>query len=141
MTSTRPVILVIRQRFSPPVSSGPFRFLKCSAGSALVTEAEVPCYDCALRSAVPFLDCAAVEAEDGSLSFFLVNRAEEPMELSLELPRPFAAAEHRVLRGLSLSSAPCALTAGSAEALLTPAPGVCSASPSAPPRGKFRIEN
>ena len=37
VTSTRPVILVIRQRFSPPMSSGPFRFLKCSAGSARIS--------------------------------------------------------------------------------------------------------
>ena len=89
-------------------------------GAALITEAEVPCYDCAVRSAVPYLDCAAVEGGDGSLNFFLVNRAEEAMELNLELPRAFAAGEHRILRGLSLVSAPCALRDGSAQALLPP---------------------
>ena len=89
-------------------------------GAALITEAEVPCYDCAVRSAVPYLDCAAVEGGDGSLNFFLVNRAEEAMELNLELPRAFAAGEHRILRGLSLVSASCALRDGSAQALLPP---------------------
>lgn len=89
-------------------------------GCALRTEAEVPRYDCAVRKAVPFLDCAAVEGPDGSLSFFLVNRAEEEMALSLDLPRPFAAAARTTLRGLSLVEGACTLLPGAAETVLPP---------------------
>ncbi len=89
-------------------------------GTALTLESEVPHYDCAFRSNVPYLDCAAVEGRDGSMNFFLVNRSEEPVELSLELPRSYAAAELSTLRGLRIVSEPCALRPGQSESLLPP---------------------
>ena len=89
-------------------------------GTALLTEAEVPSYDCAVRAGVPCLDCAAVEGGDGSLNLFLVNRAEEPLSLALALPQPFAAAKRTTLRGLRLEDFPCALTASAAETVLPP---------------------
>ncbi len=69
-------------------------------GTSLAAEVEAPSYDCALRSAVPFVDCSAVRTEDG-VSLFLMNRSEEAAEVSLELDGfgALAACEHVTLTG------------------------------------------
>ena len=87
-------------------------------GDSLAVEVDVPSYDCAIRKAVPCLDCAAVSGRDGSLNLFLVNRAEEGMEVELELPGPFRSAEHTALRGTTLVTEACAMTEGSVCASL-----------------------
>ena len=90
-------------------------------GTALVPEVEVPGYDCAIRQQVPYLDCAAVRGDDGSLNLFLVNRsAGEAIAADLALETSFARVEHRVLRGTALESAPCSLGADRLSLTLPP---------------------
>ena len=87
-------------------------------GTALVPEVQAPAYDCAIRRNVPCLDCAAVRGEDGSLNLFLVNRAEEPMDLSVEASA--ARAELTTLRGVELVRTDCGLTPNTVETQLPP---------------------
>ena len=81
-------------------------------------EVQAPAYDCAIRKNVPCLDCAAVRGEDGSLNLFLVNRAEEPMDLSVEASA--ARAELTTLRGSELVRTDCGLTPNTVETQLPP---------------------
>ena len=90
-------------------------------GVSLAPEVEVESYDCAIRKAVPYLDCAAVQGDDGSLNLFLVNRsADEPIEAALSLDRGYAAASLQTLRGTALAAQPCTLSPASAAFTLPP---------------------
>ena len=64
----------------------PFRYASTfGRGIALRAEIRVADYACAIHEHVPYLDGAAVENENGSLTLFLVNRSlSESIELDLE---------------------------------------------------------
>ncbi len=87
-------------------------------GLSIRPEVEVPAYDCAIRKGVPFLDCAAVQGRDGTLSLFLVNRAEEPIDLTAVIPETASAAELVTLRGTELHIEPCVCRDSSLAAVL-----------------------
>ena len=59
---------------------------KYGRGTALRPIVKSPSYDCADYEQVPYVDATAVQAEDGSLTIFAINRSlEEDMELSADL--------------------------------------------------------
>ena len=59
---------------------------KYGRGTALRPIVKSPFYDCADYEQVPYVDATAVQAEDGSLTIFAINRSlEEDMELSADL--------------------------------------------------------
>lgn len=95
-----------------------YPFLYTSAygrGTALLPEVEVPCYDCAVRNRVPWLDCGAVE-NDGGVTLFLINRSEtEALDtaLSLEGFGPLEPLSLATLKGTELQPLPCAPAGGS----------------------------
>ena len=65
-----------------------YPFLHASAygrGTALRALVQSPCYDCADYHDVPYLDAAAVQGDDGTVTVFCVNRhPEETFALQLE---------------------------------------------------------
>ena len=65
-----------------------YPFLHASAygrGTALRALVQSPCYDCADYHGVPYLDAAAVQGNDGTVTVFCVNRhPEEAFALQLE---------------------------------------------------------
>ncbi len=70
-------------------------------GTALQLAVEVPSYDADVASDVPWLDIAGVhDADEGSLTFFVVNRhGEETMETEIALERFTArSVEHTIIR-------------------------------------------
>lgn len=71
-------------------------------GTSLRTAMRSDTYDCADFSEVPFVDAAAVQNEDGSLTVFAINRSlEESAPFSIEL-RGFG--EYRVAQHIVLKS-------------------------------------
>ena len=89
-------------------------------GVSLQPEVETEHYDCAIRKKVPYLDCAAVRCEDGSLSLFLVNRSEERMQVRLPLEQRFGEGSLQTLRGTDLEDQPLSLDDTEARFSLPP---------------------
>ena len=54
-------------------------------GTALCAQIDCPSYDCADRPAVPYLDCAAVENENGLTLFFVNKHQEKPLRCELDI--------------------------------------------------------
>jgi alpha-N-arabinofuranosidase len=80
---------------------------KHGRGTALNLAVNSPGYDTDFAANVPYLDISGVQAEDGTLAFFIVNRHQtEAMDLSLSL-QGFAA--NTVIEDKSLPATTCAM--------------------------------
>ena len=66
---------------------------KFSRGTAVKTETECASYSCAAADDVPYLDCSAVQCDDGSVSVLLANRADEEAEIELAFAGSFGSTE------------------------------------------------
>jgi alpha-N-arabinofuranosidase len=74
-------------------------------GTALNLAVSCPGYDTAFARNVPYLDISAVQADDGTIAFFIVNRHQTDvldLDLSLEGFGPKAVIEDKIIAGHDL---------------------------------------